>query len=122
MSDEGTLASVARIPREEYDPAMTRSTTMRGCGRPRQRGLVSGWMLGTLADAQRGITAASRECDQRPETPSPSPSPSLLSTMPAEVPFDFDASVFPDSWVLQWVDGLADAASVHGASPARICQ
>jgi len=23
-------------------------------------------MLGTLADAQRGITAASRECDQRP--------------------------------------------------------
>ena len=27
--------------------------------------------------------------------------------MPAEVPFDFDASVLPDSWVLQWVDGFA---------------
>ena len=64
-------------------------------------------MLGTLADAQRGITAASREGDQRPED-APSPSPSLLSALPAEVPFDFDASVFPDSWVLQWVDGFAD--------------
>lgn len=28
--------------------------------------------------------------------------------MPPEVPFDFDASVLPDSWVLQWVDGFAD--------------
>ena len=28
--------------------------------------------------------------------------------MPAEVPFDFDASVLPESWVLQWVDGFAD--------------
>ena len=27
--------------------------------------------------------------------------------MPAEVPFDFDASVLPDSWVLQWVDQFA---------------
>ena len=37
----------------------------------------------------------------------PSPSPSLLSAMPPEVPFDFDASVLPDSWVLQWVDRFA---------------
>lgn len=27
--------------------------------------------------------------------------------MPPEVPFDYDASVFPDSWVLQWVDQFA---------------
>jgi hypothetical protein len=29
--------------------------------------------------------------------------------MPTDVPFDFDASIFPDSWDLQWVDNFASA-------------
>ena len=49
------------------------------------------------------------EVTSNPPSPSPSPSASLLSTVPAEVPFEFDTSVFPDSWVLQWVDKFANA-------------